>query len=169
METRVAEIRALSKKKEDENWAFRSHLKSSDLSPEEIDQIVHELCKQISSQIDCKTCGNCCRGVQPILDDEDIERLSTCLGVSVAQFKAHYLTQDRASKKFVFKEKPCPFLKDNLCLFYDHRPKDCVSYPHLHKDGFVFRLIDVIHNCSICPIIFNVYEQIKKKMWKNCR
>jgi len=60
MEPRIAEIKASSKKKEDENWVFRTYLKGSDLSPGEIDRIVHELYKQISSQIDCKTCGNQC-------------------------------------------------------------------------------------------------------------
>ena len=60
MEPRIAEIKASSKKKEDENWVFRTYLKGSDLSPGKIDRIAHELYKQISSQIDCKTCGNQC-------------------------------------------------------------------------------------------------------------
>jgi len=166
METDVLRIRALSKEREDENWKFRSYLKSSDIPDEEIDQIVHELYEQTSSMIDCKTCANCCRVAQPLLDEEDVERLSVCSGVSAAQFRAKHLTADETPGRFVFKEKPCPLLKENLCLYYKYRPKDCVSYPHLHKDGFVFRLIDVINNCSICPIVFNVYEQIKKQMWK---
>lgn len=60
VEPRIAEIKASSKKKKDENWVFRTYLKGSDLSPGKIDRIVHELYKQISSQIDCKTCGNQC-------------------------------------------------------------------------------------------------------------
>jgi len=165
----ISRIKALSKEMEDENWKFRSYLKCSNMASEEIDRIVHEVYDEISSRIDCRTCGNCCREVQPLLDDEDVERLSEGLGISTARFKAEYLIGDEASGKFVFKEKPCPFLSGNLCLYYDLRPKDCVSYPHLHKDGFVFRLIDVIHNCSICPIVFNVYEQIKELMWKSTK
>jgi len=77
----------LSKKEEDERWAFRFYLKSSDVTPEKINDIVHELYKQISSRMDCKICGNCCREVQPLLDDEDIEKLSFSLGVFTTQFR----------------------------------------------------------------------------------
>ena len=49
-------------------------------------------------------------------------------------------------------------------IVYAHRPKDCHSYPHLHKKEFVFRLWGVVENCSICPIVFNVYEQLKDEL-----
>ncbi|MCD6223504.1 MAG: YkgJ family cysteine cluster protein [Deltaproteobacteria bacterium] len=45
--------------------------------------------------------------------------------------------KDKDPEKFVFNKKPCPFLKDNLCSHYTYRPKDCISYPHLHKSGFI--------------------------------
>jgi len=35
----------------------------------------------------------------------------------------------------------------------------------LHKKEFVFRLWGVVDNCSICPIVFNVYEHLKDKLW----
>lgn len=137
METDINKIRKLSKEKEDENWGFRSFLKGCDISEEKIDLIVHELYKKVSSEIDCRTCANCCREVQPVLDQEDIERLSKCLGISVAQFKDQYLVKDDDPGKFVFNKRPCPFLKDNLCSHYTVRPKDCKSYPHLQKCGFI--------------------------------
>lgn len=164
METDINKIRKLSKEKEDENWEFRSFLKGGDISEEKIDLIVHELYQNVSSEIDCRACANCCRGVQPVLDQEDIERLSKCLGISCAQFKDQYLVKDDDPGKFVFNKKPCPFLKDNLCSHYTNRPKDCRSYPHLHKCGFIFRLVNVIGNCSICPIVFNVYEYLKNEI-----
>ena len=165
LETDLDKIKELSKKKEDENWKFRSFLKGSGISREKIDTIVHELYQNVSSQIDCKTCANCCKQVQPVLDQEDIEKLSKCLDISVAQFKEKYLVKDKEPEKFVFNKKPCPFLKDNLCSHYTYRPKDCVSYPHLHKNGFILRLMDVIGNCSICPIVYNVFEYLKDEIW----
>ena len=30
---------------------------------------------------------------------------------------------------------------------------------------FVFRLWNVMGNCSVCPIVFNVYEHLKDKLW----
>ena len=99
------------------------------------------------------------------MDDEDIERLSVGLGLSAAQVRKQYLVKDEESNKFVFREKPCPFLKDNVCSYHKYRPKDCVSYPHLNKDDFVFRLIEVVQSCFVCPIVFNVYERLKLMVW----
>ena len=165
LETDLDKIKELSKEKEDENWKFRSFLKECDISIEKIDSITHKLFKKVSSEIDCKTCANCCKEVQPVLDQEDIEKLSKGLGIPITHFKEKYLMKDKEPKKFIFNKKPCPFLKDNLCSHYTYRPKDCVSYPHLHKNGFILRLMGVIGNCSICPIVYNVYEYLKEEIW----
>ena len=42
---------------------------------------------------------------------------------------------------------------------------DCRSYPHLHKKEIISRLMGVVFNCSVCPIVFNVYEQMKLELW----
>jgi Fe-S-cluster containining protein len=166
VETDIVKTKALARKKKDENWAFRSFLKESDIPSEEIDRIVHKLYKEVSMKIDCTRCANCCKELHPVLDDKDIERLCTRVGLSAVQVKEQYLVNDRVEPgRYVFREKPCPFLKDNLCTLSENRPKDCVSYPHLDKEGFVFRLIDVVQNCSVCPIVFNVYERLKMLVW----
>lgn len=165
METNIVKIKEISEEKAEENWAFRAYLKECDMSPDEIDAIVHRLYKEISSRIDCVACTNCCKVITPVLDEEDIKKLSVVSGISNAEFKEGYLVEDEGSNGFKFKTKPCPFLKDNLCSLYAYRPKDCRSYPHLHKEGFVFRLMDVIANCSVCPIVFNVYDGLKEELW----
>lgn len=165
IKTDINEIKKLSKIKEDENWRFRSFLKRCNIPFKKIDSSVHRLYREISSQVDCKTCANCCKEVHPVLDQKDIEKFSKGLGISAVQFKDQYLVKEQDSEKFVFKKEPCPFLKDNLCLYYEYCPKDCMSYPHLHKSDFVFRLINVLHNCSVCPIVFNVYEYLKGEIW----
>jgi hypothetical protein len=80
------------------------------------------------------------------------------------KFVEHYMEFDNNEKKFKFKEIPCSFLKDNKCTLYECRQSDCRSFPHLHKKGFTTRLIDILQNYSICPIVFNVYEQLKIEM-----
>lgn len=164
METDISKIKKISKIKENENWEFRSFIKGCDLSTEEIDSIVHKLYRKIASEIDCKMCTNCCKEVQPVLDSDDIEKLSRGSGISVALFKSKYLTEDSDSKEYTFNKKPCPFLKNNLCSCYAYRPRDCRDYPHLHKRMFSSRLINVIENCSICPIVFNVFESLKNEI-----
>lgn len=163
MESNIGKIKEISEEKAEENWAFRAYLKECDVLPEEIDAIVHRLYKEISSGIDCKACANCCKEIKPVLDNDDIEKLSEGLGISNSKFKEEYLVEDEEG--FKFKMMPCPFLKDNSCLVHTYRPKDCRSYPHLHKEGFVLRLMEVIANFSVCPIVFNVYETLKKEPW----
>jgi Fe-S-cluster containining protein len=167
LETDLKTIQKLSKEKGKENWKFRSFLKGYDADPEEIDSIVHKLNQSTSSQIDCTTCANCCKQVLPILNQKDIKRFSSGLGVTVSQFKKRYLKAAKEPGKFTFKKTPCPFLENNLCSHYEFRPKDCESFPHLYKKDFVFRLWNVIENSSICPIVYNVYEHLKDKLWRD--
>ncbi|KYK36059.1 MAG: YkgJ family cysteine cluster protein [Theionarchaea archaeon] len=164
METDPAEIKKLGKEKEDENWKFRTFLKMCDTSSKEIDAIVHRLYKQISSEIDCKTCRNCCKELLPVLDEEDIEMASQVLGLSVDQFTEQYLVMDEFEREYTFDKLPCQFLVDNKCQLKNYRPKSCKSYPYLHKEDFTQRLISAVRNCSVCPIVYNVYEQLKEEL-----
>jgi len=169
METDINRIKKLAEEREDENWEFRYFLKTCDIPGKKIDAIVHRLYQEISSQIDCNTCGNCCKELKPALDEEDIERFSKGLGIPIEKFKEWYLIESKERGKYEFNRKPCPFLKDNKCLYPDYKPKDCQSYPHLHKDNFVSRLIGVVNNCFVCPIVFNVYEELKDELWHHRR
>ena len=62
-----------------------------------------------------------------------------------------------------------PLLKENLCTTYPCRPADCRSYPHIQKKDFVFRLNQAILNCSVCPIVVNVFELLKRDLWRGRR
>ncbi|MBV7334443.1 YkgJ family cysteine cluster protein [Chloroflexi bacterium TSY] len=77
----------------------------------------------------------------------------------------HLSTDDAHANEYVFNELPCPFLEGNLCSNYAHRPKTCASFPHLHKPVFRGRLFGVLSNYATCPIVFNVYEKLKVKLW----
>lgn len=160
--TDIAKIEKLSKQKEGENWQFRAFLKSTSIPTKGIDTTVHRLNKEVSSKIDCTACANCCKTVSPTLDEEDIVTFAKGLGISSEQLQSQYLVED--GKGYTFNAKPCPFLVDNKCSNYDHRPKACASYPHLHKENFVIRTSGVINNCSVCPIVFNVVERLKDEL-----
>jgi hypothetical protein len=54
----------MAPKKENENWKFRTFIKGYE-NTEKLDSIVHRLNKEISSKIDCTTCANCCKAIQP--------------------------------------------------------------------------------------------------------
>jgi Fe-S-cluster containining protein len=163
LETNIQRIKKFAEQRDDENWRFRSFLKNIDLSIEELDAIVHRHYETVSKQIDCCECGNCCREVLPLLSQTDIQRIASGLGISVDAVISTYLEPSEKGT-FTFKTKPCPFLSDNKCIVYDSRPDDCRSFPHLHKKEFVFRLIGVVNNCSICPIVFHVFERLMDEL-----
>ncbi len=164
LETDISRIEILSKEQEDSNWRFRCFLKGSNLEIEEIDAIVHRLYEKVSAQIDCLQCGNCCKVISPILLDSDIERLANFLNMPDKQFISEYLIEADDEKGYVFKSVPCPFLSKNSCTVYSNRPETCRSYPHLHKDEFVFRISQAYSNCSVCPIVYNVYDMLKEEI-----
>ena len=161
LETDIRNIEILSLEKEESNWRFRCFLKGCDLESEQIDTIVHRLYETVSEQINCLKCGNCCRVISPVLLEEDFKRLANSLDIPDELFIAEYLVEVEDDEGYVFKSTPCPFLSGNSCTVYSDRPGDCRSYPHLYKDEFVFRMNQVLSNCSVCPIVYNVYDKLE--------
>jgi len=161
--TNIAELARLARRREGENWRFRDFVKGCGIEPKEIDRIVHELYRQESEKFDCVACANCCKEISPLLDNEDVRRLAVWMDVSSDLLIREYLAWDEEYEGLVFRI-PCPMLKDDRCICYHHRPMVCASYPHLHKDGFVRRLSNMVANCSICPVVFNVIERLKDEM-----
>ncbi|MBU0756149.1 MAG: YkgJ family cysteine cluster protein [Planctomycetes bacterium] len=158
-------VAKLAEEREAPNWRFRSFLKGIDLEIEELDAIVHRHYEDVSSRIDCRECGNCCRQVLPVLQPFDIARLASGMDLPEAEVIIRFLVPTEEEEGFTFNKEPCPLLSGNCCTFYKSRPEDCRSFPHLHKEEFVFRLIQAVDNCSICPIVFNVFERLKDELW----
>ena len=159
-------IEQLAQECEEENWRFRQFLKELDMEVHELDAVVHRHHEEVASQIDCRTCGNCCREVSPVFSEHDVSRLATGLEVSVPRLIERYLEPDEdENDSFMFCDSPCPMLSDGMCTVYEFRPDDCRSFPHLHGEEFVFHLSQVVENCSVCPIVFHVYERLKDELW----
>jgi len=169
IETDIERVRELAEAKENQNWRFRTFLKGVDLSVKELDSIAHRHYKDIARQIDCVTCANCCKEVSPKLSEDDVTRLASCLGISPSELIVAHLRPTEDCDAYCFRQKPCAFLQKNRCTVYDACPDDCRSFPHLHKDEFVFRLIQVVNNCSVCPIVYNVFERLKEELWRSKR
>jgi hypothetical protein len=163
--TDCQEIAALAVAREVENMTFRTYLKQLPLTSETLDGLVQELTGRVTAQIDCTQCANCCRCIHPLLDAADVVECTAGLQMPVEKFEEVYLEPwgDEVGK-YAFRELPCPFLKQQHCINYEHRPANCRAYPYLDKRGFVFRLWGVIDNYGICPIVFNVYEQLKAEL-----
>jgi len=158
------EVEKLARDREAANWRFRAFLKQAEIPSSRIDTAVHALAQEIAKEIDCTSCAACCKEVSPHFGPTDIKRLASHMGLQPSEFIAMYLRKD-SEEGLLLKSTPCPFLKDNKCSVYECRPRDCRSFPHLHKRDFVFRLSQAVSNCSLCPIVFNVYEELKREFW----
>jgi len=157
----LAKIKQLGERNQSANYRFRSFLKGGNSA--QIDKVVHELCDFYYSNIDCTKCGNCCKVMKPLILKKDLKSLSLATNRTIDEFKKKY-TQIDEDGDVSFNKLPCPFLKNLKCSVYDCRPNDCRSYPHLHKKVFISRLFGVIDSYSVCPIVFNVFEDLKSRL-----
>ena len=166
IELDLKRIEKLAAARDDENWEFRNFLKGLDMTSAELDAIVQRINDEVSAQIDCTQCANCCKVVRPVLDEADVTRFAAGLNGPIPEFTEIYLVlDDEEPGQYFFNRQPCPFLKNDKCSNYEYRPNDCASYPHLHKAGFSSRLYGVLANYEICPIVFNVVERLKAEIW----
>lgn len=127
-----------------------------------MDKEIEQLHNDVSSEINCLECGNCCRSLGPMILEKDIDTLSKSLKIKPSDFIAKYLRKDEDGD-FVFQSMPCPFLgDDNYCAVYENRPKACREYPHTDRKKFyqIFEL--TVKNASTCPIAFGVLDGLIK-------
>jgi uncharacterized protein len=162
LELNLARIATLGELREDENIDFRMFLKVQD--PDNVDRIVHRVNKEVTAQIDCRQCGNCCKSLKPCVSESEISRLALIKNMAVGEFTAQFIETDSFDGVKFLKDAPCIFLIDKSCSIYPDRPKDCRSYPHTHKHEFTTRTIGMIHNYGVCPIVYNVLERLKQSL-----
>ena len=162
----IADWKANAKKHDEKNYLFLRRLKRNCTSFEKVDRIALQLHQEAFSIVDCTRCANCCRTMRIIVTDEDIPRIAEHLGMAQDEFIATYLERDENEGGYgIKKSPPCPFLgDDNKCTIYDVRPEKCQGYPFTDKDDFLSSTIGHANNAVVCPAVFYMVEQMKKKM-----
>jgi Fe-S-cluster containining protein len=130
----------------------------------EVDTLVHQLNQEVSAAIDCTTCGNCCKQLEPPVDQEEINQLASVKGMDANSFETKYVGKEINTNIQFLKCQPCIFLQTTTCGIYEQRPTSCADYPHLHQPNFKFRWKSIMANYAICPIVFNVVEHLKEKL-----
>ena len=146
--------------KKAEHKKFLLSLKNRD--PRAVDKAFHQVHEEVFEELDCLSCGNCCKTTSPIFYQTDIERVSRALGIRPGDFVEKYLKVDE-DKDFVLKSAPCPFLDtDNHCKVYEDRPKACREYPHTNRKKMVQIMDLTAKNTQVCPAVFEMVERLKK-------
>ena len=112
------------------------------------------LAEVISDSIDCTSCGNCCRHSYPVLEEDEIEKISISMDLKTRKFREKYLNRDEDGFE-VLGTGICPFLSDNRCEIYSIRPRGCREFPHLKRTNLLDTLEELIPSARVCPIVFH--------------
>ncbi|HPF52628.1 MAG TPA: YkgJ family cysteine cluster protein [Draconibacterium sp.] len=157
------ELKILADKTRSETVVFLKKLKKK--KPRLLDDFVHDLHIDAFSQFSCLDCANCCKTIGPRLIDKDVERLAKHLKIKPSEFMDQYACVDEDGD-MIFREHPCPFLMpDNYCMVYESRPRACREYPHTDRKRF-YQILNLSHkNCETCPVVYEIFEEMKKKEW----
>ncbi len=161
LHTDLVQIEALAAEKQSENDAFRVFLSSH--TDSEIDELVSELNNEVSPQVECTACGNCCKSLMVNINETEADNLSGHLQLSRETFDEKYLEKG-SSGMMILNSIPCHFLSDNKCTVYDYRFEGCKEFPALHLPQFKRRLFTTFMHYDRCPIIFNVVERLKEEL-----
>jgi len=149
------------KRKDDFEVMMYQLQEDDDLSDDVIDTLAEKIAQPIIDAIDCKECANCCRNLDVQLGEDDLERLASGIDVPISDIREHVEIVDFDDPDIVgiFKPKPCAFLNGKLCTVYQHRPTSCRDYPQFTPD-FRWMLSWMINGTHLCPIIFNVLDEM---------
>lgn len=162
--TDLVQIKRLGEQKREENERFRRYLKTHNF----VEKQLKRLASEVEEQIDCTTCGNCCKVATTTLAPRDVERMARFLRLKPARFLEEYTTHSPEEGLILKRtdEKGCVFLDGTICSIYEARPGTCESFPHLvHGRGSIaFRMWSVIDNATYCPIVFNSIEAWKRHL-----
>lgn len=156
-------VGAEAKKKEKENFKFRSYLKCH-ADEEELDRQFLRLHKELFADYDCSKCRNCCKMYKGSIPAEDINRDAQYLEITPEQFIASYLEKDKYGLDYLTKHKPCDFLQeDGSCKLGDCKPNSCKKYPYTDQPERLSSLLNMLDTIEICPVAFEIYERLKKE------
>lgn len=133
--------------KADENRAFSAYLKSADGA--KVDEIVFRLDKAVTPNISCVDCGSCCRIMRPEASYEAMRPF-----VTDENYEAYKYLQG-------FK---CKNLNGSACEVYLDRPQVCKDFPYTDIPGFTTRTVGIFQNYEMCPIVYNIVDQLKVEL-----
>jgi len=143
---------------------FRKFLnKSAKNPPKGIDNQSKKIEKEIWEEVDCLTCGNCCKKMTPTFTEKDLIRISAHFNQTPQEFKKQWLK--KSNKDWVNTTQPCQFLNkiDNKCSIYEIRPTDCAGFPHLSRRKWEDFANMHKQNIDYCPATFKLVEKMVAK------
>ena len=98
------------------------------------------------------------------IPSEDLERDAEILDLTKEQFVERYLIKNEVEDTYETKNKPCDFLQDDgNCKLGECRPESCKKYPYTDQSDRLQSLYSVLNAVEVCPVVFEIYERLKKE------
>jgi len=163
----VVNLRSFKQRVRHRKRAFRRFLGNLEKNPpKELDQLASVVESETWRELDCLTCGNCCKTMTPTFSAKDIKRISAHLGMTEQEFKNKWLYKQRNTGDWLNKNTPCKFLdlKTNMCSIYEVRPSDCAGFPHFSKKKMVHHMYTHKQNLEYCPATYRMVEKMMEKL-----
>ena len=144
--------------------AFKRFLKKVEQNPpKKLLSTMQQIDAEVWQEVDCLTCGNCCKKMTPTFTNKDIKRIASFLKMSKDEFIAKWLTYEKKGGDWINTTQPCQFLnlKDNKCSIYEVRPADCAGFPHFTKKKPTWYMHVHQQNIEYCPATFKMVEKLQ--------
>jgi len=158
---KIENLETLAKEKLDENFKFRTYLKNH-ADPQELDVQFKQLHEKYFAMYDCSKCHNCCIKLKGTIPENDLKRDAEYLKVTINEFKGKYLDDKPSNHEYDTKNCPCDFFNGKECILGDCKPEACKAYPHTNKDNRLASMWSIVDNASICPVVYEIIEELKK-------
>ena len=154
----MIEVKEIDEKKIDENYRFRTFLKAH-ADEETLDKQFKELHEKYFKTVDCSKCRNCCKKLGISMSEEELDNICEYYRLDKQKLK-----NTKLKEKYVeYVANPCPFLnEDNSCQIEECLPYSCREYPYTDKEERLESLLTVVQNSKICPVVYNIMEDLKK-------
>ncbi len=157
----VKDLKVLANRKEDENYRIRNYLKinADDI---ELDKQFKRLHEKYFKIYDCKKCRNCCKEIGTSMDEQEVANICNYLKIDKEKFISDNLKEKYG--EYSFKDHKCKFLdENNFCKIEKCLPRTCKEYPYTNKEERLFSLYSIIANASVCPVVYEILEELKKE------
>ena len=151
----------LANMKEEENLRFRTFLKIH-ADEKKLDKQFLRLHEKYFKVYDCSKCRNCCKKIGISMTGDELDKICKYLKLDKEKFIKEHLNEEYG--EYTFKEKRCLFLEDNnSCKVEKCLPISCKEYPYTNQEERLFSLYSIIANASVCPVVYQILEALKKE------
>jgi Fe-S-cluster containining protein len=162
LQQEIQQLEARADHKEDDHKQLKKKIKG--MKVYDVNALMHAAHDEAFAQTDCLACGNCCKSIPPLLENDDVRRIAKHLKMPIPEFRKKYMTRDEDGDP-VFNKTPCRFLgSDNKCSIYEIRPRACAEYPFTNYNNTKNVFGMVVLNASICPAVSKVLDIMERSV-----